>query len=851
MAEFKKAIEKTLKPLARKVGSDIRNIEAKVFAGKVINVLDFGIDNTGATDVTEKLNELFRKVRDENYTEVIFPDGTYKISGKVSVFIPGDRHKYLYIHAQNRYKTILKFHGNREGNYTGLELKPESFSQTRGYNVKIDGFTVNNMELPAEGSQIASQSIFGVFFTQDTDEGFNAYDYKFYNFECTNMQYNNGYYAIYMTCGLFDSEIKNISIENMEYSIDMSGQYSNNNKIENILFKNCKNNASISIKASIKNIDVLYDNEEIAREVGNAVNLTCYNLSNLSYKGYYDLSNQNNLLTINCTAGATVSDIRLDLKPFNIERANNLDVPTFISLSAVDSEVSLLNISNVTFDSFDANFTEALSKVDYFAFFDTLIPLSIHGITETANLKFFKEKGVNLVYDKSGYMLEAHNTKNTHFISRPYIGADRNMNGIEQAAGGKLGAIYIASSEGTPLQGKGTDYSENTAAVKGDIFTEVDPNKYGHFAYVSTYEHATSSNMSKEKVSSVTYNEADKTYTITFTDLPTWSNGTLMGKVPNVGSVVKDSYLGIDFEIKEVNEDAKTFTVSANPESKQGIHSPYKFDPDTDPSNSIFMHTLSIEPRKVNRMKNMTFATVPIIHSGTTENRPTEHLVIGQTYFDTTLGAPVFWTGSEWVKANTGEIDTSSLATKEEIKAIPAANITQDDNHYFVTKYQQAKLGNLYNRGEFDTLFTKKADLANYTTTAALTTKLGDYATTTSVDTKLADYTTTAALTTKLADYATTAAVESKVANVVKEDALTTKLADYATTAAVESKVANVVKTDALTTKLADYPTKTEMQAAIAAIPAPSVDTSNLVTKEELNATLNAINEKLKQIRGE
>ena len=786
MAEFKKAIEKTLKPLARKVGSDIRNIESKVFAGKVINVLDFGIDNTGATDVTEKLNELFRKVRDENYTEVIFPDGTYKISNKVSVFIPGDRHKYLNIHAQNRYKTILEFHGNREGNYTGLELRPESFTQTRGYNVKFDGFTVNNMEVPPDASGIPSQSIFGIFFTQNSDEGFNAYDYKFYNFECTNMQYNGGYYAIYTSCSFFDSEIRNVSIENMEYSIEMSGQYSNNNKIENILTKNCKNNISISIKASIKNIDIVYDNEEIAKEVGNAVNLTCYNLSNLSYKGYYDLGTLNDILTINCTAGATVSDIRLDLKPFNIERAQNTVVPSFISLSSVDSEVSLLNVSNVIFDNFDANFAEVLNKIDYFAFFDTMIPLSIHGVTETATLKFFKDKGVNLVYDKSGYMLESHNTKNTHFISRPYIGADRNMNGTDQANGSKLGAIYIASSEGTPLQGKGTDYSENTAGVKGDIFTEVDPNKYGHFAYVSTYEHATSSNFTKEKISSVTYNETDKTYTITFTELPTWTNGTLAGKVPNVGSVVKDTYIGVDFEIKEINEDAKTFTVSANPETKQGVANPYKFAPDTDPSNSVFMHELSIEPRKVNRMKNMTYATVPIIHSGSTENRPTEHLVVGQTYFDTTLGAPVFWTGSEWVKANTGEIDTSSLATKEEIKAIPAANITQDDNHYFVTKYQQAKLGNLYNRGEFDKLFPKKTDLEAYATTAALTTKLGDYTT-----------------------------------------------------------------TAALTTKLGDYPTKTEMQAAIAAIPAPTVDTSTLVTKEELNATLNAINEKLKQIRGE
>ena len=812
MAEFKKAIEKTLKPLARKVGSDIRNIESKVFAGKVINVLDFGIDNTGTTDVTEKLNELFRKVRDENYTEVIFPDGTYKISNKVSIFIPGDRHKYLNIHAQNRYKTILEFHGNRDGNYTGLELRPESFTQTRGYNVKIDGFTVNNMEVPPDASGMPSQSIFGIFFTQDTDEGFNVYDYKFYNFECTNMQYNNGYYAIYTSCSFFDSEIKNIYIENMEYSIEMSGQYSNNNKIENILTKNCKNNISISIKASIKNIDIVYDNEEIAREVGNAVNLTCYNLSNLSYKGYYDLGTLNDILTINCTAGATVSDIRLDLKPFNIERAQNTVVPSFISLSSVDSEVSILNISNVIFDNFDTNFAEALSKIDYFAFFDTMIPLSIHGVTETATLKFFKDKGVNLVYDKSGYMLESYNTKNTQFISRPYIGADRNMNGTDQAEGSKLGAIYIASSEGTPLQGKGTDYSENTAGIKGDIFTEVDPNKYGHFAYVSTYEHATSSNFTKEKISSLTYNETDKTYTITFTELPTWTNGTLKGKVPNVGSVVKDTYIGVDFEIKEINEDAKTFTVSANPETKQGVSNPYKFAPDTDPSNSVFMHALSIEPRKVNRMKNMTYATVPIIHSGSTENRPTEHLVVGQTYFDTTLGAPVFWTGSEWVKANTGEIDTSSLATKEEIKAIPAANITQDDNHYFVTKYQQAKLGNLYNRGEFDNLFSKKKDLEAYATTASLTTTLADYTTNT---------------------------------------ALTTKLGDYATTASVDSKVANVVKEAALTTKLADYPTKTEMQAAIAAIPAPTVDTSTLVTKEELNATLNAINEKLKQIRGE
>ena len=43
---------------------------------------------------------------------------------------------------------------------------------------------------------------------------------------------------------------------------------------------------------------------------------------------------------------------------------------------------------------------------------------------------------------------------------------------------------------------------------------------------------------------------------------------------------------------------------------------------------------------------------------------------------------------------------------------LPASMITQDDNHYFVTKYQNKKLQDLYNKGEMDTKFATKADLA-------------------------------------------------------------------------------------------------------------------------------------------
>lgn len=55
-------------------------------------------------------------------------------------------------------------------------------------------------------------------------------------------------------------------------------------------------------------------------------------------------------------------------------------------------------------------------------------------------------------------------------------------------------------------------------------------------------------------------------------------------------------------------------------------------------------------------------AKLATVASGTTEQRPTENLVVGQQYFDTTLGVPVFWNGTEWhnplAKITTIEVET-------------------------------------------------------------------------------------------------------------------------------------------------------------------------------------------------
>jgi hypothetical protein len=416
-------------------------------------------------------------------------------------------------------------------------------------------------------------------------------------------------------------------------------------------------------------------------------------MSNVSIKGFYNIAASMSVLLIN-TQSSTISDIRLDLKPTDTDNIYQYEsyVPSFIDFGQSSSESGLVNVSDVTFEKFEENFASVFEKVPKFAFFNNSIPLSLHNVSESDHLKFFTEKAINVTYEKAGSYNLNYNTKNESFKPRPYLGTDRNMNGTDQALASTFGAIYLASSEGTPSTGKNNeDYSENTAGVRGDIFTELDPEKNGHFAYVSTYENITDSILDKTKIESLTYNEADKLYTITFNEMPVWTTGTLKGKVPNVGSIINDNYNNIIFEITEVDESAKTFKLKATPETKEGFTHPYTFSQSYQ-NGMVLWHSNKIMPRKINRMKNMTYVTVPIIHSGATENRPTEHLVVGQMYFDTTVGAPVFWNGTQWIQGNNGggSVDTSNLATKQElhdaIAAIPAGAGGSVDTSNLVTK---------------------------------------------------------------------------------------------------------------------------------------------------------------------
>jgi hypothetical protein len=51
-----------------------------------------------------------------------------------------------------------------------------------------------------------------------------------------------------------------------------------------------------------------------------------------------------------------------------------------------------------------------------------------------------------------------------------------------------------------------------------------------------------------------------------------------------------------------------------------------------------------------NQIDNFT-QNVTIPPSGTTANRPTERLLVGQYYFDTTIGRPIWYNGTNWINA--------------------------------------------------------------------------------------------------------------------------------------------------------------------------------------------------------
>lgn len=672
MANLKDTLTRVLDPFIDKIAKEISTIKAGMDTTKSIDVVSYGIDNTGATDVTEKLNELFLKVSKEKYQEVIFPDGTYKIENPVKIFCPEKMSRSLVIRSESAYgATIVCDHTDAsQGEPIGFVLTrnvPENEDGTvvNAYNTTIDGFIFKVKDQDADGSNfkfIGSEStISSLLFT----------NVKLINLRMTNTKDCTGY-NIDLAAQCNNLTIDNIKANYGMYAIYLEYSYSINNSISNIVSNNCTYCLSTYSYTDFENVTIHFD-DTVDLNSGTMANFYANKISNFKLTGRWAL-NQNPLY-INVGPRAEISNVELDITlDDNPDHVLVEEKPSaFIYLLSPESAKLEVKVSDLKFDKFQENFDNWIQKGVKFSWINSPeLSISPNGVTEYPALTLFNNLGSVDEYSSRGFLNRKYEIKAEDSAkTRIYLGYDRtihetNISSKDELADGEGSAIFFGAN-GVPYKdAKDHDYSNYTAGVAGDVYLETKPNNSGHFGYVSTYRYTTKTEYlpKADKPTSVT-NHGDRTMTFGFDKFPVWTNGTLKDTPIVVGSGMNVLGKGL-FKVIETNVEAKTI--------KCEIPETYKADVITSLAD-LNMEIYFSPAKPVNTMGVMTYETIPIIHSGPTEKRPTENIAIGQQYFDTTLGLQVVWNGTKWI-ANNVDID-AKLAEYVRKDKITTTDITQ------------------------------------------------------------------------------------------------------------------------------------------------------------------------------
>lgn len=641
-------------------------ISALTGSKKSLNVVTEGVDNTGATDVTAKLNEIFTKANTEKYDEVIFPDGIYKISDKVKILCPLDRDHYLTVKSETLYGAIINCdHDESNSNISTigfiLSCVDNGLSDYHNiYNTTVEGFTFKVAREDISGSYIR-------FVTDDSDLNANYYNFIIRNIKATNTKDSQGQIVDFGE-PLYNSVIDNIEANYGQYAVYIEVEGSNT-KISNIISNNCTYGICSYSYVDMSNVLIHYSDDI---DLVNLSGVTFYanKINDLKLTGRWNLST--NLLNISAIASTELNNISLDITHSGEkEYLPNGDYPVpFIKLESPNEDKAEIKVNNLKFPNFVQNFT-ALTDRYLFSWIDSpILSIAPNGVEESDKLKLFTNLGSTDEYGAKGYLnrrFEVRAEENAK--TRVFVGRDRTIREMKPNDKNQLfqeegSAIYFNAKGEPKVDVKDNDYSHYSAGVSGDLYIESDPKATGHLGYVSTYKYTTNTEYVHDKPTTVV-NNGDRTLSIGFDVYPTWQNGSHAGKPVGVGAELCALGKG-NFPIIEADPTAKTM--------KLRIPEVYKADVVNAPGD-FDMDIYFIPGSNLNTMSNMTYETIPVIHSGPTEQRPTEHLVIGQQYFDTTLDMPVFWNGTKWV-VNAADVG-DRLKDYVRIDKLMATDVTQ------------------------------------------------------------------------------------------------------------------------------------------------------------------------------
>ena len=661
------------KAIYNKVKTDelfVKKTEISALTGskKSLNVVTEGVDNTGATDVTAKLNEIFVKANTEKYDEVIFPDGIYKISDKVKILCPLDRDHYLTVKSETLYGAVINCdHDESNSNVSTigfiLSCVDNGLSDYHNiYNTTVEGFTFKVAREDISGSYIK-------FITDDSDLNANYYNFIIRNIKATNTKDGQGQIVDFGK-PLHNSVIDNIEANYSQYAVYIEVEGSNT-KVSNIISNNCTYGICSYSYIDMSNVLIHYGDDI---DLVNLSGVTFYanKINDLKLTGRWNLST--NLLDIFAIASTELNNITLDITHSGeTQYLPDGDYPIpFIKIESNNEDKAEIKVNNLKFPNFVQNFT-ALTDRYLFSWIDSpILSIAPNGVEESDKLKLFTNLGSTDEYGAKGYVNRRfevraeENAKTRVFIGRDRSIRDTNNNNYRknQLFQEEGSAIYFNAKGEPKMDAKDNDYSSYAAGISGDLYIESDPKATGHLGYVSTYKYTTDTEYVHDKPTSVV-NHGDRTMTVGFDVYPVWQNGSHAGKPVGVGAELGALGKG-NFPIIEADPTAKTM--------KLRIPEVYKADVVNAPSD-FNMEVYFIPGSNLNTMSNMTYETIPVIHSGPTEQRPTEHLVIGQQYFDTTLDMPVFWNGTKWI-VNAADVG-DRLKDYVRIDKLMATDVTQ------------------------------------------------------------------------------------------------------------------------------------------------------------------------------
>lgn len=663
---LKTKLTEILSPFIDKVAQDIEGIKSNLDMTKSLNVVAHGVDNTGATDVSDKLNELFLKVINEGYREVVFPDGKYKISKAIKVYCPEDASDSLIVRSKRTYGALIIGNTDDGSTNTGFELcsKDENVSSEikKIFNITIEGFSFKPDNAESQGSTLIN---IGADISQQLE---------FDNILIENIK-SVGTKDHLSSCISINSRcdnllIKNINVSNSGYSVNLGSTEGSNNKVMNVTSINCNNGIASGGPVEWDNIKIHFDNDADIASI-TAPTFCASKMNDFKLTGRFNLAS--NLLFVTVPNSLEISNISLDITHSSDagELYQDGKPLSFIYLYSPNNSKIEASVSNLKFANFNQNFGD-LPKKDIFSWISPgTVSISPNAVQEFDNLKLFENLGSTDEYSSNGFINRKYESKaETKAKTRMFLGYDRSIVETDAASRDELadkegGAIFFGAN-GSPAKAiKDKDFGNYAAGVSGDIYVESDPMATGHLGYVSTYKYSfrTEYMADEDKPTSVT-NNGDRTVTLVFAKFPVWSNGRLKGTPIFSGEL---NILGKGgFKILEANPTDKSMKIEIDSSHDANFISSLD-----DTKGKIYF----LPKKPMNTMSVMTYETIPVIHSGPTENRPTVNVAVGQQYFDTTIGLQVVWNGTKWI-ANNVDID-AKLAEYVRKDSLVATDISQ------------------------------------------------------------------------------------------------------------------------------------------------------------------------------